>query len=108
MAQQQAGPGDREVRKALEVLERKLFYVVQRKRHGQILWETHERIRGKKPAYDAKAILEREDPTSEWRVVQLNEAQRVAEGVELGRRVAKKHFVRRRSRPLSLYLPDNL
>lgn len=117
--QPQRVPGAKEVRKALDVINRTLPFVVQRK--VGLHWETDIEVRGKEAAKERMDKLnaldegkrlgqEKEgeplDPVVERRVISRDHADRVQEGIRIGRAEAATTPRPRRTRPPSMYMPE--
>lgn len=93
MAQQQSGPqlnDDAEYRRALEIIEERFLYVIQKKNPVTGQWiDDSVPIQGKKAATMHLNFEKKHHTNVEWRRIQINEAQKYKEGWEAMKRYAK-------------------
>lgn len=92
-----------QVQEALKLLHERLPYVVQKCTDG-LLWETICQVVGKTAAYDEMTDRKIADLESKWRYLPKNEADRLAEGINIGKKIAARQAHKQnRSRT---YSPD--
>lgn len=114
-------PGAKEIEKALRILHASLPYVVQRADH-QGIWRTVDEVPGKDAAYARMTELLRDhaskspsgSPRICMRVMPRNEADRLSEGIRIGRALAnaeaaaQKRIDRCTILLAALCMPENL
>lgn len=93
------------IEEALRMIQETLPYVVQRCSDG-LVWESVCQVVGKTAAYEKMTDSKMADLSSKWRYLPKNEADRLAEGVNIGKKIASREQHQKR-RPRT-YMPDHL